>query len=70
MMMMAMMTTTMAMIMMMKIEPRNKPVSVDVLKDDRQRLGTAVKLLAAHLSGIGLAWEKVLRFKRAQEINL
>ena len=68
---MAMLLTTMtAMIMIMMIEPRNKPVSVDVLKDDWQRLGTAVKLLAAHLSGIGLAWEKVLRFKKDQEINL
>ena len=68
---MAMLLTTMAaMIMMMMIEPRNKPVSVDVLKDNWQRLGTAVKLLAAHLSRIGLTWEKVLRFKKDQEINL
>ena len=49
--MMIMMTMMMMMgIMMMMILPRNKAVSVNVLKDDWQRLRTAVKLPAAHLS--------------------
>ena len=49
MMVMMMMMMVMVMMMMVMIEPWNKSVSVDVLKDDWQRLGTAVKLLAAHL---------------------
>ena len=49
MMIMMMMMMVVMMMIMTVIEPWNKSVSVDVLKDDWQRLGTAVKLLATHL---------------------